>query len=105
MNTNRINARVSVPIFLALSTLLGGCGYLTQARDAVPMETPREVARLQTLNPEASKNRKAVAGMDGAVARNVNESYQKTFQKKAPQGSNARAGLSYIGFEGAGGGD
>lgn len=63
-----------------VASLSSGCGYLMQARDhAVPTAVPAMQAA-QTLNPEAGKNRKVVAGLDGTAGANVGEAYSQTFE-------------------------
>jgi hypothetical protein len=51
----------------------------------------------QVLNPEAGKNQRAVAGLEGNVAANVNDGYVKSFEKKeAP----AHAVETFVGLQG-----
>jgi len=72
-----------------------GCGYVRQAREDAQPNAVREMRVAQTLNPDASKNHKVVAGLDGTAASKVNESYTKTFDRKAPTSAvDTFAGLS-----------
>jgi len=81
-----------------VASLSTGCGYLLQARDnAVPTAVP-SMRYAQTLNPEAGKNRKVVAGLDGNAAQNVSDSYANSFERKAETDSTA----SFQGLEGLG---
>lgn len=89
----RVSAAVPLAIMAAL--LFVGCGYARQVREDVP---PRAVpaARLaQTLNPDAGKNRKVVAGLDGEAAKNTGAAYAKSFGKESKQAdpSTATSGL------------
>lgn len=65
---------------LVATTLSSGCGYLMQARDnARPTAVPAMHAA-QTLNPEAGKNRKVVAGLDATTGKKVGDGYAKSFE-------------------------
>ena len=84
---------------LAVGTsFLGGCGYMRQARDNVAMAAVPAAERAQTLNPEAGRNRRVVAGLDGEAAKRVSESYAKSFspeEQKPPS-------VTFMGFKGVG---
>jgi hypothetical protein len=81
-----------------VASLSSGCGYLMQARDhAVPAAVPAMQAS-QTLNPEAGKNHKVVAGLDGTVGKKVGDSYAKTFDG----GKRVDANAAFQGTEGLG---
>ncbi len=91
----------SFHLFLAATVagaaLLGGCGYLRQAREDVRPTAVPAVQLAQTLNPEAGKNRKVVAGLDGAVAKNVDAAYVKSFET---QKGSTRAVDTFVGLSG-----
>lgn len=96
---NRRNAGTLALLVFAASTLGAGCTFLTQAREDV---TPVAVAQMkenQTLNPDASKNRKVVAGLDGRAAANTNTSYTKSFEVNRP----TSAKEAYVGGTASGG--
>jgi hypothetical protein len=78
---------------LVCGGLTAGCGHLMQARDHVePLAVP-VMMQEQVMNPEAGKNRKVVAGLDGNAAANVSESYSKTFIKTEKQSTTSFQGL------------
>jgi hypothetical protein len=90
---------VSLAAFAVAGSMLApGCGYMQQGKDVYVMYRAPEAARLQTLNPEAGKNHKVVAGLDGAAADQVNKSYVKGFERqtetKAVQTFAGLAGIS-----------
>jgi hypothetical protein len=84
-------------VALAAAALLGGCGYTRQARDVYVMRAVPEMQASQTLNPDAGQNRKVVAGVDGAAAKQISESYNKSFERSAQSG---KASESYSGLQG-----
>jgi len=65
---------------LALSASLGGCTYLIQAREDVEPTAVPTMRAAQTLNPDAGKNRKVVAGLDGRAGANLSTTYAKSFE-------------------------
>jgi len=83
-----------------LATALGsGCGHLRQARDhADPYAVPTVKAE-QTLNPEAGRNRKVVAGLDGNAAKNVETGYAKSFQRSEGQSTAGFQGMEGLSTE------
>lgn len=74
-----------VVLVLAATGLAGGCTYLSQARDEVVPAAVPSMREAQTLNPDAGKNRKVVAGLDGRAGAKVSESYAKSFEKQQGQ--------------------
>lgn len=62
-----------------VASLSAGCGYLMQARDHAQPVAVSAMKDAQTLNPEAGRNQKAVAGLGGAAAGKVNEAYVQSF--------------------------
>lgn len=92
--------RIVYPLLaVVVGSALGGCGYIRTARDDVPMVTAPAVARMQTLNPEASKNTKVVAGLDSQAAANVSQSYADSFKRESQQESAAATFLGLTGLE------
>jgi hypothetical protein len=87
---------LAIAVTMALA-VTSGCGYLRLARDNVPMTAAPEVARLQTLNPEAGRNPKVVAGLDAQAAVKVQESYVKSFERTDTQ---SRAIETFAGLTG-----
>jgi len=86
---------------VAVAALTSGCsrlGYFEQARDSVVYTSVPQMRMAQTLNPEASKNRKVVAGLDSQVARNIHETYAKSFVKA--EAEQQRAGSIFLGLQG-----
>lgn len=90
----------------AMATLLvvvsvastSGCSQIEQAQDNAPMTSVLEVRRAQTMNPSASANRKAVAGLNGDAGQKVSEAYVKSFlPKEAGGGNNIFLGLQGVG--------
>lgn len=71
-------------LLLAACSLSGGCTYLTQVREDVPPVAVPAMVEAQTLNPDASRNRKVVAGLDGRAGQAVVTGYTKTFEAKRP---------------------
>ena len=93
---SNFNIRSVLALFSA-AVLLSGCSVFRQAREDVkPQAVPAMVAA-QTLNPEAGKNRKVVAGLDGAAAKNVELGYVNSFERKA---STEKIGASFVGLSG-----
>lgn len=84
---------------LVLVASISGCSYLEQAQDHHPMTSVPEVNRAQTMNPAASMNRKAVAGLNGQAGQNVADGYAKSFTPKEGGDGNAL----FLGLEGVGG--
>ena len=69
---------------VAGALLLSGCGgYLHQSKDSYDMYRAPQTAQSQILNPDAGKNRRVVAGLDGPAAEQVNQSYVKSFERTA----------------------
>lgn len=96
---NRRLAGLRVMAMVATS-MLGGCAYLNHMNEnAKPIAVPA-MRQAQMLNPDAGRNRKAVAGLDGKVAVNVQDGYAKSFQK---QTTAQRATASFSGLEGLAG--
>lgn len=85
---------------LVLVASVSGCSYIEQAQDNHPMTSVSEVNRAQTMNPAASANRKAVAGLDGQASQNVADAYAKSFVPKQGGGANEM----FLGLQGVGGG-
>jgi hypothetical protein len=99
MNTKSTKAFGPILLVAALAPLLaGGCaGYFRQARDVYDYRAKPEMVRQQTLNPEAGKNRKVVAGLDGPAAATVNKAYVEGFERqKATKATEAFVGLTGI---------
>jgi len=96
------NGRPDFILIAALGcvTLLGGCGYLRQSQDTFVMDDAPRVTKSQILNPDAGRNPRVVAGLDAAVAKNVNESYQKSFVKA--DAGQQRAAMTFLGLQGIG---
>jgi hypothetical protein len=84
---------------LVLVASISGCSYIEQAQDNPPMTSVLEVNRAQTMNPAASANRKAVAGLNGEAGRNVSDAYAKSFTPKEAGGGNDL----FLGLQGVGG--
>ena len=99
----RINSWQFALLAVAVGFAASGCGngYLRQSRDNFHMVHTPTINQSQVLNPDAGKNRKVVAGLDGAAAANVGVAYSKSFSKE--QASQGRAALSFIGLQGIGG--
>jgi hypothetical protein len=96
MSMQHRNAFTILEAALAVTALGSGCGHLRQARDqAAPYAVPTVRAE-QTLNPEAGKNRKVVAGLDGSAAVNVGEGYAKSFEREQGQSTEGFQGLSSL---------
>lgn len=99
MKTSTSTGGIGFGVVLFASLLSTGCGYVRQARDHVePTAVPAMMAA-QTLNPEAGRNRKVVAGLDGKAAASVNDAYAKSFQRQkaqvgATEGFQGLSGLS-----------
>lgn len=91
-------ARPIVALAVAAPLLLAGChGYLALPKDNYDMYRAPAAAQSQILNPEAGKNRKVVAGLDGAAAGEVTKSYTKSFEREVPKSaSETFVGLSGI---------
>lgn len=96
---NRRAAGTVALLAIAVSAAVGGCTYLKQAREDVKPQAVPAMHAAQTLNPDASKNRKVVAGLDGNAAASTVKSYDKTFEanrstsaKEAYQGGTAAGG-------------
>jgi hypothetical protein len=91
--------RILVPILAAAFAAAvsgSGCGHLRQARDhADPYAVPTVRAE-QTLNPEAGNNRKVVAGLEGAAAKNVSDGYSKSFVRSEGQSTKSFQGLEAL---------
>jgi hypothetical protein len=99
MNTNSKTALLPVLLVALLAPVFaGGCiSYFRQSRDYFDFQAKPEMVRQQVLNPEAGKNRKVVAGLDGPAAAVVNESYVKGFDRQTPtKATEAFVGLSGI---------
>jgi N-methylhydantoinase B/oxoprolinase/acetone carboxylase alpha subunit len=64
----------------AAAASLGGCTYLTQVREDVQPAAVPAMKAAQTLNPDAGKNRKVVAGLDGRAGANLSTTYAKSFE-------------------------
>jgi len=93
---NRRLAALWVVAMAAVSTL-GGCAYLNHMNEnAKPTAVPA-MRQAQMLNPDAGRNRKAVAGLDGKVAAHVQDGYAKSFERKSTA---QRATASFAGLEG-----
>jgi hypothetical protein len=74
----------SLGLVVAGTMLLSGCGgFLIQAKEDYWMYRAPVVAQSQILNPEAGKNRKVVAGLDGPAAEQVNHAYVQSFEREA----------------------
>ena len=98
VNKNQLMVVVAV---LAAASLSAGCsrmGYLRQARDDFDFAAVPEMKAAQTLNPEAGRNRKVVAGLDSKVAQNIHEGYAKSFIKA--DATQQDAGGVFLGLKG-----
>lgn len=96
---HQMHPAVAPVLLVALcGTLLSsGCGgYFRQTRDHFDFQAKPAVTRAQTLNPEAGKNRKVVAGLDGAAATQASASYVKSFERQSP----GKAVESFTGLSG-----
>jgi len=71
---------LSLAMAIGAGICLGGCSYTSGGRDYYDMYRAPAAAEAQVLNPEAGKNRKVVAGLDGPAAERVNASYTKSFE-------------------------
>lgn len=92
---NRVFITILATAFTA-AALGSGCGHLRQARDhADPYAVPTVKAE-QTLNPEAGRNRKVVAGLDGSAAVNVGDGYAKSFVRQEGQSTQGFQGLDSL---------
>jgi hypothetical protein len=80
----------------AVTALGSGCGHLRQARDHADAYAVPTVKAEQTLNPEAGRNRKVVAGLDGKAAQNVGEGYAKSFEREEGQSTQGFQGLDSL---------
>lgn len=70
----------TLALLVVSGSVVAGCTYLKQTREDVrPVAVPA-VQEAQTLNPDASKNRKVVAGLDGHAAVATVAGYTKTFE-------------------------
>lgn len=86
---------------LAAAALTAGCSrmsYFQQAQDYPQYTAVPAMRAAQILNPEASKNRKVVAGLDAQVAKNIHETYAKSFIKA--ESEQQRAGSVFLGLAG-----
>jgi len=85
-------------VISAASLLLSGCGgYLLQSKDMYGMYRAPQTAQAQILNPEAGKNQRVVAGLDGPAAEQVNASYVNSFERTAEtKAAQTFAGLAGI---------
>jgi hypothetical protein len=85
-------------LIAAASLLVSGCGgYLLQSRDMYDMYRAPQTAQAQILNPEAGKNQRVVAGLDGPAAEQVNASYVQSFERTAEtKAAQTFAGLAGI---------
>lgn len=83
--------RTSSKMTFGLCALLGmfqiaavsGCTYLQQTREDVQPVAVLSMRTAQTLNPDASKNRKVVVGQDGRASAKVSEAYVKSFESNS----------------------
>ncbi|MFN2376859.1 MAG: hypothetical protein ABR538_10000 [Candidatus Binatia bacterium] len=82
---------------MAATSMLGGCAYLSHMNENAKPNAVPAMRQAQMLNPDAGRNRKAVAGLDGKVAANVQDGYAKSFQK---QTTAQRATATFAGLEG-----
>jgi hypothetical protein len=98
MSIATIRPVLVLPVGLALAALTSGCTYLKQAREDVTPAAVPAMHAAQTLNPDAGKNRKVVAGQDGRAAAKVSESYAKSFERSSQQ----KAAESFQGTAGLG---
>lgn len=80
MNTQNKRLAFGLPVALVVASTLAGCTYLKQTREDVQPVAYESMKQNQTLNPDAGKNRKVVAGLEGKAAVNLSESYTKSFQ-------------------------
>ncbi|MDE1181674.1 hypothetical protein [Paraburkholderia sp.] len=80
---NTIFTRLRVGICAVAAMTLGGCLSSTPHWDATFGDSVTQLRAMQTLNPDASANRDAVAGVDGKSAVSAQTSYGKSFS--APQ--------------------
>jgi len=84
-----------IAVAACVASLSSGCGYLMQARDHAEPVAVSAVIESQTLNPEAGRNQKVVAGLSGDAAQNVNDAYANSFgASEATEGFQGVEGLS-----------
>lgn len=85
MTTLSIPARVrrlaTLAALLATVATLAGCMSTTPVYDAHFGEAVRTVRAMQTLNPDASSNTNAVAGIDGRAATAAMDRYNTQYTK------------------------
>jgi hypothetical protein len=91
--TTRIGKSMTAAIGVSILAIsLSGCAHIRQARDHVdPIAVP-QMRYEQTLNPDAGKNRRAVAGLEATAAANAYDGYSKSFIRSP--------GTSTQGFQG-----
>ncbi len=93
--SNRVLVTILAASFAA-TAFASGCGHVRQARDhASPYAVPSVMAE-QTLNPEAGRNRKVVAGLDSGAAANVHAGYVKSFVRSDGQSTKGFQGLDAL---------
>lgn len=80
MKTQNKRLAFGLPVALAFAATLAGCTYLKQTREDVQPVAYESMKQNQTLNPDAGKNRKVVAGLDGRAAAKLSTSYSKSFE-------------------------
>ncbi len=85
MKSSAHTAGTGLVTVLLASLLANGCGYARQVRESVEPTAVPAMRSAQTLNPEAGRNRKVVAGLDGAPAKSVSDGYAKSFQRQNSQ--------------------
>lgn len=83
-----------------LMSLLAACASPAPNLDTQFGKAVNAAKAQQTINPDASKNRDPVAGIDGAAAKESVDRYQSTFKSPPPATSVINIG---IGASGGGG--
>jgi hypothetical protein len=78
---------------------LSACAEAPTRTDQMFGEAVRAATASQIIDPDASQNRKAPAGMEGAAARSTVDRYQKSFEAPLPP-----MNVFTIGMGGASGG-
>jgi hypothetical protein len=70
---------------ILLLPCLAGCVATSPDWDANFGDAARTVAAQQVMNPEASRNRSPVVGLDGKAAQSAMSEYAKSFAQPEPQ--------------------
>lgn len=92
MNCTRFRI-ASIPCAVMLLAITG-CVSRTPNLDRHFGEAVSLVKAQQTLNPDASRNRDPVQGMDGKAAKSAYDEYQKSYRVPEPQPNVFSIGIS-----------